>query len=276
MERRVFYYGGETMSYIGECVLNQSRTTMLLSNVCDFGVQRHTKSTHDFKHSVVARLRTGGKRFIKAFTPQSGILGELSHAPGACNVLDSDKKHVRIFIFQRGSKVFGNDFIVDQVIGSVKWGCFDFHDLLLFQNTRHFLGTLYVALLSRFIAPQQQQIDQLSAAGEIGPIAWAKMNPHLGNTFTHRLAISKVSSLGGTDTLDNTCSPFPIFEGSQPVIKIFRSVKTDHALHRIRKYTFVKQFATQNSFGSNAFDVMGVAGAAHPIPHRLLATEVKQ
>lgn len=64
---------------------------MHISNMFCFDVSRHTQCTQHFQQRVVARLRTRGKGFIQAFTSKPSILGELSHATGASNILDGNK-----------------------------------------------------------------------------------------------------------------------------------------------------------------------------------------
>mgnify|MGYP003382154931 CR=1 FL=1 len=70
--------------------------------------QLYTECMEQLEHGVVPWLGARRKRFVKALSPKSGILGELGHATGASHVTNRSQKYIGIGIFQGGAYVFGD------------------------------------------------------------------------------------------------------------------------------------------------------------------------
>jgi len=66
-------------------------------------------------------------------------------------------------------------------------------ELLLGERSENCFGVLDVASLGRFISSQEEQIYDLTAAREINPVTWPRMNAHFGDAFSYWFAIAKVS-----------------------------------------------------------------------------------
>jgi hypothetical protein len=87
---------------------------------------------------------------------------------------------------------------------------------------------LDVAALRRFVATQEQHIEQLPATGEIDPVTGTGMYPYFGDTFSDRLAIAEVAQLCGSDAVDDPGSADFVFHARKPFVEDFRAKEGIH------------------------------------------------
>lgn len=92
-------------------------------------MQLHAECMHHLHHRLEARLGTGCKGFVQAFTAEAGILGYLAHAAGLGHMADGLKQLIGIAFSQHLGQVLSNHLLAVEVVSQVKLCDYRFHSI---------------------------------------------------------------------------------------------------------------------------------------------------
>jgi hypothetical protein len=136
-------------------------------------VQAQTKGPYDFQHRAEFGIAVGRQRSIKAFSSDTCLSRKLAHAFGAGDVAERFGDHAMVAVLQGSLEVSGNVTRVFEQRGIVIPSRPDLlasHASLL-KVTSQCRGSLYVAILSPFVASGQKDDDFIPFSLEVHAIS---------------------------------------------------------------------------------------------------------
>lgn len=108
-------------------------------------MQFNAKRPYQFDDGVVPRLCARRKRFVQTLPSEASVFGQFAHAASLCNVSDSLKEDIGVFVLQ-----------------ALKKG----------------LCSTDVLLLGKFVSRAQEQVGDFASPTAVQTIAWADVYPH--------------------------------------------------------------------------------------------------
>lgn len=188
--------------------------------------QLDADSVHDAADRVEAGIGAWRERPVQALAVETGIGGDLGHATRFGDGAETGQQRGGVAAVEKRHQELGDGLVIGQVLGGVERGEGHRSDL---QSLDQLGGFADVSVLRRFVAPAQQQVNNLAALRVVDPVSRADIDPHFKHPAAQKLVVAEGACLGHHHPCGDAGLGDLVLQAVKPVVEFRRRQERVHA-----------------------------------------------